>query len=323
MNRESHRYTPLKTITTALSILTLLMLHTQVEAATIKWTGCGISKLGFMQDVAMAYEKKTGVRIELEGGGATKGIRQVALGEVSLGGSCRMPLVYEAADGSLQVESAEQNVTMIPVGWDALVAITHKENHMIDGISREQLKQVLTGEITRWDQLGAQSNQPINLYVRSGKISGVGLTLRQQLFNNVDQNFRKDATYLPSSGKIEEAVEKDPYGLAVSGISSSRQRQVKLLKLENIEPTMANLKSGKYMLYRILFLVTPPDYREHPELQAFVDFTLSSQGQKVIREAGTLPYRYGLGLLSSGASSRYLQALEVIEQHGIYSASGL
>jgi phosphate transport system substrate-binding protein len=233
-----------------------------------------------------------------------------------------MPLVFEAADGSLQVESNEQNVRMIPVGWDALVAITHKENNMIGGISREQLKKVLTGEITRWDQLGAQSNQPINLYVRTGKISGVGLTLRQQLFNNVDQNFRKDATYLPSSGKIEEAVEKDPFSLAVSGISSSRHRQVKLLNLEDTEPTMANLKSGKYMLYRILFLVTPPDYREHPELQAFVDFTLSSQGQKVIRDAGTLPYRYGLGLLSSGASIRYLQALDVIEQSGIYSASG-
>lgn len=275
-----------------------------------------------MKDVAKAYEKQTGVSIELEGGGATKGIRQVSLGESHLGGSCRMPLVFEAADGSLQVESSEQQVKMIPMGWDALVAITHKENSMISGISREQLKQVLTGKITRWDQLGAQSNQPINLYVRTGKISGVGLTLRQQLFNNINQNFHKGATYLPSSGKIEKAVEKDPYGLAVSGISSSRHRQLKLLKLDNIEPTMATLRSGKYMLYRILFLVTPPDYRERPELQEFVDFTLSSKGQKIIREAGTLPYRYGFGLLSSGASTGYLQALDVIEQSGIYTVSG-
>ncbi len=193
---------------------------------------------------------------------------------------------------------------------------------MVSGISREQLTQVLTGEITRWDQLGAQSNQPINLYVRTGKISGVGLTLRQQLFNNTDQKFRKDATYLPSSGKIEKAVEKDPYGLAIRGISSSRHRALNLLKLDDVEPTMANLKSGQYMLYRILFLVTPPDYREHPELQDFVDFTLSSKGQKVIRDAGTLPYRYGFALLSTGASTRYLQALDVIEQSGIYSASG-
>lgn len=309
------------TLLTTVAVFGLLTTN-PASATTIKWTGCGISKLGFMKDVAKAYEKQTGVSIELEGGGATKGIRQVSLGESHLGGSCRMPLVFEAADGSLQVESSEQQVKMIPMGWDALVAITHKENSMISGISREQLKQVLTGKITRWDQLGAQSNQPINLYVRTGKISGVGLTLRQQLFNNINQNFHKGATYLPSSGKIEKAVEKDPYGLAVSGISSSRHRQLKLLKLDNIEPTMATLRSGKYMLYRILFLVTPPDYRERPELQEFVDFTLSSKGQKIIREAGTLPYRYGFGLLSSGASTGYLQALDVIEQSGIYTVSG-
>ncbi|MDH5785597.1 MAG: substrate-binding domain-containing protein [Chromatiales bacterium] len=307
---------------TTISILSLLLISLSANATNIKWTGCGISKLGFMQDVAKAYEKKSGVRIELEGGGATKGIRQVALGESNLGGSCRMPLVHEAADGSLQIESSEHSVKMIPVGWDALVVITHGENKMVSAITRDQLKKVLTGKITSWDQLGAQSNKPINLYVRTGKISGVGLTLRQQLFNNTDQNFSKSATYLPSSGKIEEAVEKDPYGLAISGISSSRHRSVNMLKLEEVEPTMANLKSGKYMLYRILFLVTPPDYRERPELQDFVDFALSVEGQKVIKQAGTLPYRHGFALLSSGASTRYLQALDVIEKSGIYTASG-
>ena len=319
-NTTNRRIT--STLLSAVCVFAFFNPLNQAHATTIKWTGCGISKLGFMKDVARAYEKKTGVKIELEGGGATKGIRQVALGESHLGGSCRMPLVFEAADGSLQIESSEQQVKMIPMGWDALVAITHKDNNMISGISSEQLKQVLTGKITRWDQLGAQSNQPINLYVRNGKISGVGLTLRQQLFNNTSQTFRKDATYLPSSGKIEKAVEKDPFGLAVSGISSSRHRQLGLLKLDDIEPTMLNLKKGRYMLYRILFLVTPTDYRERPELQEFVDFALSSKGQKVIREAGTLPYRYGFALLNTGASTRYLQALDVIEKSGIYTASG-
>jgi phosphate transport system substrate-binding protein len=289
MNRDVLRRN-IAALFTLLGAFTLTSAH----ATTIKWTGCGISKLGFMQDVAKAYEKKTGVKIELEGGGATKGIRQVSLGESHLGGSCRMPLVFEAADGSLQVESAEQQVKMIPVGWDALVAITHKDNKMVSGLTREQLKKVLTGKITRWDQLGAKSNQAINLYVRTGNISGVGLTLRQQLFNNTNQKFRKAATYLPSSGKIEKAVEKDPYGLAVSGISSSRHRQLNMLKLDDVEPTMANLKSGHYMLYRI----------------------------KIIRDAGTLPYRYGFALLNTGASTRYLQALDIIEQSGIYSASG-
>jgi phosphate transport system substrate-binding protein len=41
---------------------------------TLKWAGCGITKKAFMAELALAYENKTGIRIELEGGGATKGI---------------------------------------------------------------------------------------------------------------------------------------------------------------------------------------------------------------------------------------------------------
>jgi phosphate transport system substrate-binding protein len=181
---------------------------------------------------------------------------------------------------------------------------------------------VLTGKITNWKQLGAKTDTPIHLYVRKGKISGVGLTLRQQLFNNTDQDFAARATVLASSGKIEKAIEKDPMGLAVSGISSSRHRDVRILGLNGIDPTMANLKEGKYVLYRILFLVVPPDYKQHPELKGLVDFALSLDGQEVIRKAGTLPYAKGIGLLRTGASLEYLLTLNAIDRDGMYTLGG-
>ena len=59
----------------------------------LTWAGCGISKKAFMAELAKGYEKKTGVKIKLQGGGATKGIRTVASRENDLGGSCRQTLV--------------------------------------------------------------------------------------------------------------------------------------------------------------------------------------------------------------------------------------
>jgi len=292
------------------------------EERVITWVGCGISKKAFMQDLADAYERKTGVKIVLEGGGATKGLRQVAAKQSHFGGSCRLPLVHRQAEGSMLIESSEQNLKVIPVGWDALVVIVHKDNRAVDSISLYQLRDVLTGKITNWKQLGADVDQPINLYVRKGKISGVGLTLRQQLFNNTDQAFAKNAIVLASSGKIEKAIEEDPWGIAVSGISSSRHRQVRMLNLDGVEPTMANLKAGQYLLYRILFLVAPPNYENDPDLKAFVDFALSIEGQKVIQAAGTLPYRLGIGLLRTGASTEYILSMDAIDQAGLYTLGG-
>jgi len=309
-----------------LIVFSLLMLNISLAANAaskeISWAGCGISKKGFMSDMAKAYEKKTGIKINLSGGGATKGLRKVASGKINLGGSCRLPLVFKSKDGTSKVIGIEKNLNVIPVGWDALVAIVHKENKLIDNITTEQLRGILVGKITNWNQLGAKINKPINVYVRKGKISGVGLTLRQQLFNNVDQKFATTAIILKSSGKIEKALEKDKFGIAVSGISSSRHRKLKMLQLDTIEPTMENLKKSKYSLYRILFLVAPKDYLKDPDLKAFVDFALSIQGQKVIKKAGTLPYRLGLGLLRTATSFSYLQSMDVVDREGIYSLGG-
>ena len=58
------------------------------EGRVLTWVGCGISKKGFMEDLAAAYEKKTGVKIVIDGGGATKGLRQVSAKQSDLGGSC-------------------------------------------------------------------------------------------------------------------------------------------------------------------------------------------------------------------------------------------
>lgn len=292
------------------------------DERVINWVGCGISKKAFMQDLADAYEKKTGVKIVLDGGGATKGLRHVASKQSTFGGSCRLPLVHRGSDGSVKIDGAEQNIRIIPVGWDALAVIAHKDNRSIDSVSMEQLRDVLTGKITNWQQLGGKEDRPINLYVRKGKISGVGLTLRQQLFNNANQEFAASAKILASSGKIEKAIEEDPNGLAVSGISSSRHRDLRILSLDGAQPTMDDLKAGHYHLYRILFLVAPPNYATDPDLKAFVDFALSLEGQRVIQAAGTLPYHRGIALLRTGASTEYIMAMDAIDQAGLYTLGG-
>lgn len=312
-----------KTLQLLFIIIPLVGFHTQANATPkeLKWVGCGISKLGFMQELSAAYEKVSGTKIVLEGGGATKGLRNVALGESHLGGSCRLPLVINNSDGSYTIEQAEQQLKVIPVGWDSLVVITNKVNKVSASISQQQLRDVLTGKITNWKALGGD-DLPINLYVRSGKISGVGLTLRQQLFNNTKQEFRRDATVLASSGKIEKAVEEDPNALAVSGISSSRHRDVKMLSLDGIAPSLDTLKAGEYPLFRLLFLVAPHNLDEHPELQDFIRYAKSAQGQNIIKKAGTLPYSQAINLMFTGTTSSYLHNIDFLSDRNIYSLTG-
>ncbi|HID49768.1 MAG TPA: phosphate ABC transporter substrate-binding protein [Chromatiales bacterium] len=264
--------------------LVFLLPAIAAEQTVIEWAGCGITKKAFMKELASAYEQKTGIKVNLSGGGATKGIRKAAAGEIDIGGACR---------ASLEYYKRERNAHQIPVAWDALVVIVNK-NNPVESITFQQLQQVYLGKITNWKQLGGK-DEPLELYVRRGKMSGVGRTLRELVFHNFDQEFK--ATYVvKSSGPVEKGIVKNLRGIGVTGISSARKRDVKILKLNNKAPTYDNIKSGKYVLYRPLYLVTRTG-RVDPKVQDFIRFAVSREGQEIIRQQGTVPYSEAMGLV--------------------------
>jgi len=283
----------IKTRSFLLSSLLLLSLLTPALAAAVdlRWVGCGITRKAFMQDLADAYKKKTGIEIAVEGGGATRGIRDTSKGASDMGGSCRSQI---RRGGSLFPIREEAQVTMVPVAWDALVVIAHP-NNPVNSLTLDQVREIYHGNITNWQTLGGE-DQPINLAIRKGKISGVGRMMREMIFADYDLEFTDRAQVFPSSGPLEELVEKDMAAMGITGVSSARRRNVKILALEGVEPTYDNIKDGKYMLYRPLYLVTPPRGSK-PEVDEFVEFALSSEGREILRKVGTVPYTDAIHLM--------------------------
>lgn len=257
------------------------------QQPTLRWVGCGISKKAYLVALAKAYEKKTGVVIDVQGGGATRGIREVASMSADIGGSCRRRI--------FGVEE-ESGITQVPVAWDALVVITHKNNPVKD-ISLDNLRKVYLGEITNWRQLGG-NDAAIELFARQGKISGVGRTARKLLFNDYEQEFAATRIF-KSSGPLEKEVVANPNALAISGISSVRKRDVKILKLDGKSPSYENVKSGNYLLYRPLYLVYNENSRHADVIKDFIRYTDTEEGRDVIRSNGTVPYLEALNLMKN------------------------
>lgn len=267
---------------------------TNQENRVLHWAGCGITKKAFMTELATAYEKKTGTKTELAGGGATRGIRDTAALTVDMGGTCRMALP--------ETDAKELHVTLHPVGWDALTVITHKQNP-ITNLSTVQIRELYLGKITNWKELGG-ADAPIHLYVRQGRISGVGYAIRQYLFQDSQVDFVTQYV-VSSSGPLEKAVETDPLAIGITGVSSARKREVNLVSIDNKEPSYENVRDGKYGLYRPLYLVSSPS--PTAAVKSFIDFAQSEEGRDVLRKNGTVPYRdapklmgnmvvYGFGL---------------------------
>lgn len=248
-------------------------------AKDLTWVGCGISKKAFMGALVDAYKKKTGIKINLEGGGATRGIVDVASGKADMGGTCRHATLRDE----------EKGVKLIPVGWDALVVITHPSNN-VKGLKLEQLKDIYIGKIKNWKEVGG-SDQKIMVVERTSKISGVGLIFREVVFNNPDQDVTPDAKLVEESAGVESAVEKETSAIAITGISSAHKRNIKLLDINGKTPTRDNIANGSYLLYRPLYLVVRT--KPSPEVQEFVFFALSNEGQSIIYNEGTVTLKEG------------------------------
>ncbi len=271
-------------VTAAVLVCSVFVAPT-VWAADIVWAGCGITKKAFMSDLAQAFEAKEGVKISIEGGGAARGIRDTARGNVTMGGSCRMTLPH--------TDRSELFVELHPVAWDALSVIMHPTNP-VQSLGSEQIRDIYTGRITNWNQVGGV-DAPIKLYTRKGKVSGVGYAIRQYLFQDSQQEFVSEFA-VKSSGPLEKAVEQDPHAMGITGISSARKRNVKIIGIDGLEPTFENVRDGKYDLYRPLYLVTGPNPK--PEVEKFVAFATSDEGREILRRNGTVPYADAPHLMS-------------------------
>jgi len=292
----------------AAGLLIALSPAVNAEENSLTWSGCGITKKAFMAEMAAAFEKKTGIKVKLKGGGATRGIREVANGSSAIGGSCRNILVQDA--DTERAHTAERRLNLDPVAWDPLVIIVHRSNP-VNNITIDQIRQIYTGKITNWKQLGGNS-AVIELYVRKGKISGVGRTLRELVFANYEQVFTPRAHLVKSSGPLEKAVEGDVVNsIGITGNSSAKKRNVKVLTLNGKAPTIQNLTTGDYPLFRPLYLVTH-QRNTSPNALKFKEFILSEEGRAVMRQAGTVPYGDGIGFWM-----KYLAIVRKAQDYGL------
>jgi phosphate transport system substrate-binding protein len=170
-----------------------------LAASEISWTGCGITKHAFMNEIADAFEERTGMKIRLSGGGSTKGIRSPSAGASDLGGSCRIWLILPGG----VVHPQEINAKLIHVGWDALVPIVHQKNPL-KNISLNKVKEILNGKINNWADLGWLGSGEIIPCTRESNLSGVGYMVRKILFNDTTYKFKGRSIKFKSSTSLEQ-----------------------------------------------------------------------------------------------------------------------
>jgi len=269
---------PKMTFVLGLIVVFPLFLFTPMSAhseAYLSVSGCSVSNTGYLTELAKEYERRTGVKVFVRGGGSVVGIEDLRSGKVDLAASCR------AKD-----PSDTDEISFVQVAWDALVFITHRSNP-VTNVSLDAVRSIYSGKIADWDQLGG-ARLPIKVFIsrtRTG-LSGVEASTRSMVLNGAEPLESPNTRFVASSGIVEQMVEETPGGFATTGFTSARKRNVKMLKVNGIAPTHKAIIQNRYPLKRPLYLLIPRSAK--PEVKRFVDFTLSREGQQYLRSLNVI-----------------------------------
>ena len=236
-------------------------------AKPAKIVSCSVSFDAYLTDMADAFATKTGsTPLQLIRAGVPVAVAAALNNKSEFGCGCRHLTPEEQARGGVETE----------VGYDMLVIIVHPSNPVED-ISLDQVRGIFSGKITDWGQVGGVKGRPIVLVGRESAGAGVTVSFMDMVMKG--EHISDKRLSLANSGGIEQEMESNPYGIAVSGLSA-RKRRVKLLKLEGAAPDSEHFRNGAYPLARPLFMVTkgpPQGLAKH-----FLDFVVSPEGQTVM-----------------------------------------
>lgn len=266
-----------------LAALVVLLAAGSGRADELKWVGCDSWSPGLAGALAEAFAQQTSVQAAPQGGDSTRGIREVASGAADVGCSARHKVP----------SPEERNAKLIPVGWDALVVITHPSNP-VDRISERDLQSLLEGKITQWSALGGP-DKPIQLLVREDPNAGADLLLREMLFKDARHEISKSARRMATAAEIEAAVARNPDAIAVTLFSRTVGQPVNALRLDGATASYETIASGEYPLSLPFYVVVPKRHSDTTkELVRFV----KGAGQEIIKAQGSVTMTDGKDLFA-------------------------
>ena len=179
-------------------------------------------------------------------------------------------------------DDEKNDVEGTTVALDGIAIIVNKENAVAD-LTVDQLKQMFTGEITNWKDVGGEDGEIVLI----GREAGSGT--RDGFESIVDV---KDACLyaqeLTATGAVISAVEANALAIGYASLSAVGDT-VNAVTVEGVECSEDTVKDGTYKVQRPFVFVTNKSTTLSDAAQAFFDFATSADAAELIRTAGAVP----------------------------------
>ena len=208
--------------------------------------------------------------------------------------SGKVDLIFSVPISEEQQKMADEaGVTLnaVPVAKEGFVFVVNEDNP-VDTLTTQQIKDIYSGKITNWAEVGGK-DLPILAYQRNSDsgsqnymtqfMGDTALKAPESKYVAMGMGGLMDAiaTYDNSEGAIGYSV----YSYAAQMYANANK--VKFIAVDGVEPTKATMADDSYSLSSCTYIIYPDTADE--KTMDFVNWAVSDEGQNAVLKSGYLP----------------------------------
>lgn len=225
------------------------------------------------QELADAFAKvESGIQIDIQGVGSTAGVKAANDGTADIGTASR----------ELKSEEKEWGLTEHVIARDGIAIAIHPSNPVTD-LTTEQAAKIFKGEISNWSEVGGENKEIIVVSREAG--SGTRGAFEEIL--GIENELSDTALVAEGNGAVKQNIATKEAAIGYVSLGYIDE-SIKPLKIDGVEATVETIKANEYPVARPFLMITKGELK--PEVQAFIDFIMSSEGQEIVGE-GYIPVK--------------------------------
>lgn len=270
----------MKRLSLALAAMLVLGLTATSFAADIAVKGSTTVQPIMQKAVEAFMAQNKGVNISISASGSGDGAKAL------IDGSTPLAMMSREMKESEIKQAKEKGVTpkQILIAYDCLTPVVNSASPL-KNITLAQLKDIYTGKVTDWKDLGAPAG-PISVVSRDSS-SGTFEYWNEHVLKK--ERVYARAQMQASNGAVAQVVGKQKTAIGYVGLAYAHAPGLKALTVEGVAGSVDNTLNGTYPISRGLYLYTNGE--PTGDVAKLVNFILSDAGQKIVSSVDYVPVK--------------------------------
>ncbi|KRM86704.1 phosphate ABC transporter substrate-binding protein PstS family protein [Lacticaseibacillus thailandensis] len=242
----------------------------QVHAATVSGKTIAVGSTALQPLVEQAAKdfqtSHPQVNLSVQGGGSGTGLSQVQDGSVEIGNSDIFAAQQTGIKAGKLVDHKVAVVGMAPVV---------NKDVSVHSLTMKQLREVFTGKVTNWKQLGG-ANQTIVVVNRAAG-SGTRATFENAVLKGATAIKTQEQD---SNGAVQKVVESTPGAISYLAFAYVNHG-LRAVNVNGVKPTAANVATNKWRIWSYEHMYTPKG-KDNKAADAFIKYIQSKKVQNTL-----------------------------------------